>query len=103
MILAANSGQGQRFRNYQFQLANTLLHEVGGHLLVTYIGTGRPYTPPAINHPLYSSPGRGEAGRSLERKLWGGALEFYRSPAEDDTQVSQRIYRPICRHLTAPA
>jgi hypothetical protein len=92
--MVASSGQGLNFRIFQFQLANTLLHEVGGHLLVTYIGTGRPMTPPTVGHPGYNPIQHGqvvpagEAGRNLESKIWNGTLEFYRDPQQGNTQVS---------------
>lgn len=109
MVQAANSGEAQKFRTFQFQLANTILHEVGGHLLVTYIGAGRPFTPPTIGHPQYNLLQHGavvptaEAGHNLERRLWRGTLEFYRNPAEDNTQVSHWIKQLVRRHLTALA
>ncbi|KAI9759521.1 MAG: hypothetical protein M4579_002280 [Chaenotheca gracillima] len=40
-----------QFRIFQFQLANTLVHEVGAHVFVTYLGNGRPITPPISSIP----------------------------------------------------
>jgi hypothetical protein len=65
----------------------TLLHEVGGHLLITFLSNGHPITPPTISAPCYGNQAIGEAGRYFELVLFGGTTEYYRDPAEDDGQV----------------
>jgi hypothetical protein len=93
MIRASNTG-GSQYRRFIFQLACTFVHEIGGHMFVTFLTHGNRDTPPNIGHRRYA--GRqgqpqgvqnGEAGRFLERKLFGGGLEFYRDTTKDDHQV----------------
>ena len=91
MVRSVDSGE--RFRNFQFLFANTFLHEVGGHLLITYLNEGQSITPASIaGHWVYSSTPFGEAGRALESKVFGGNLEYYRSLKEDDHQVIESIH-----------
>jgi hypothetical protein len=56
------TNNSQEFQTFQFMFANTLLHEVGGHLLITYLNGGRTMTPPRITAPGYpnSEAGRGQ-------------------------------------------
>ncbi|KAI5287711.1 hypothetical protein KEM52_001452 [Ascosphaera acerosa] len=64
---------------YMFQLVVTMVHEVGGHLFVTYLTRGRAHTPRAMRHPNYFPTiyeGAPESGRFLELALFGGALVF---------------------------
>lgn len=83
-----------RFRTYQFIFANTFLHEVGGHLFITFLspspsGFYRAVTPSSITAdvPGYSNGFFGESGRRLECILFGGNLECYRDFDQDDQQV----------------
>ena len=72
------------FGIYQFSLAVTLVHEVGGHVLLTYLGADAgdrtPLTKLLENqNPLYpESRKRGEAGAAVERLLFGGVFDFAR-------------------------
>ncbi|PGH01797.1 hypothetical protein AJ80_08964 [Polytolypa hystricis UAMH7299] len=75
------------FRRFQFQFANIFLHEIGGHLLFTYLYDGRPMTPPQMMPLSWSGqaqPGSsepaGESGRFLEDVLLQGTLEFFDTP-----------------------
>lgn len=73
--------------------ANCLLHEVGGHLFITFLNNGAlvAQTPPHITSDVvgrYSDEHHGESGRRLECILFGGNLEFYKDRNQDDAQVS---------------
>jgi hypothetical protein len=90
MLAVSNSSQKanqQRFRTFQFLFATTFVHEVGGHLLVTFLGNGRPITPPQITGPNYGSVTNGESGRFLELNLFGGNTEYFHDATQDKGQV----------------
>jgi hypothetical protein len=88
--MVAAQGQGEPFRGYQLKLACTFVHEVAGHMLLTFLDRDRPVTPPTIGHAQYTgAQAGGESGRFLEQRLWGGAIEFYREPSRGDLQVSR--------------
>ncbi|KAK2811474.1 hypothetical protein FQN50_002097 [Emmonsiellopsis sp. PD_5] len=86
MVNASNSLSA--FRRFQFQFANMFFHEIGAHVLVTFLYHGRPTTPPTAIAPgwidqtqLSHIPGTvGESGRLLEFFAFGGTLEFYNTP-----------------------
>lgn len=79
----------QQFRNFQFAFATTLVHEAGPHILITWLGRGRPDTPPEMAVTGYAtSDGQiGESGRFFELFLYGGTTEYYRDLNQDDSQV----------------
>ncbi|KAK2768654.1 hypothetical protein FQN54_000510 [Arachnomyces sp. PD_36] len=92
---ASNHGRTQ-FRIFMFQLANTLVHEVGGHLFMTFISqnmlspTGqlqRPFTPESVTYSDYGSQGVGESGRLLESAIFGGSMEYFRDNTAGDRQA----------------
>lgn len=90
MLAASNSSQAslqQRFRTFQFLFATMIVHEVGGHLLLTFIGNGRPLTPPELSAPQYGTINDGESGRCLELRLFGGNTEYYVDPSQGSGQV----------------
>ena len=118
-MCAAASHGGPSFHRFLFMFVHTFLHEVGGHLFVTYLTRGEPTnpraygaTPPDVTTPLdsYSTGETGEAGRALEYTLFGGNIDYYRDPAKGDRQVSPylpskhrlltRIYSLVYRMLT---
>lgn len=71
------------FRRFQFQFVNVFFHEIGGHLLFTYLYHGLPSTPRQVMPPTWSGQegGRvGESGRTLEAVVFGGTLEFFDIP-----------------------
>lgn len=79
---------------YVFQLVVTLVHEVGGHLFVTYLTYGRSQTPREVRHPNYYPgvyDGAPESGRYLELMLFGGALIFAGDGSERFRQVGQPL------------
>lgn len=84
-----SAGTGQTFRVFQFKLACALVHEVAGHMLVTFLGRGRSLTPPTITVAGYATQEGGESGRFLEMSLFGGCLEYYRASGQGENQVSQ--------------
>ncbi|KAK2759311.1 hypothetical protein FQN54_002789 [Arachnomyces sp. PD_36] len=92
---SASSQARAAFRTFMFQLANTLIHEVGGHLFMTFLSQNivdeagqlaRPITPEAVTYSNYGSAGSGESGRVLESILFGGAMEYSRDPAAGSQQ-----------------
>ncbi|KAK2763801.1 hypothetical protein FQN54_009419 [Arachnomyces sp. PD_36] len=86
MVNASNT-PGE-FRRFQFQFANLFFHEIGAHLLFTYLYQGRPITPPQIipqNWVEQPQPGNnaetaGESGRVLETMAFEGTIEFFNTP-----------------------
>ncbi|KAJ5289219.1 hypothetical protein N7478_002249 [Penicillium angulare] len=70
------------FWRFHFLIATILAHEVGDHLLITFLNHGRTFTPPDIGVSAYCKAGGGigEAGRMLEICLFGGNLEYYQAP-----------------------
>lgn len=98
--MVASESQTQQFRTFQFLFANIFLHEVAGHLLVTYLigdeesqahARHRGFTPEQYQPTLLDGlqgygnyipqPGgqvvrTGESGRYLEQLLFGGTVEF---------------------------
>lgn len=83
-----NDYENKRFRTFIFMFANTFLHEIG-HVLVTFLTKGRTWTPPRITAQVggYSGDFHGEAGRNLETIIFGGTMEYYLDPADDESQV----------------
>jgi hypothetical protein len=81
---------GDRFRTFQFIFAVAIVHEIGGHLLVTFLTNGRSDSPLALGVQGYNGRNIGESGRWLELSLFGGTSEFYRDRQiwDDNTQVS---------------
>jgi hypothetical protein len=84
---------GPLFRRFQFKLIHILLHEIGGHCLITYIYYGRPITPENVIARNWQSedqydvapgdeqaPVAGESGRYLEVVAFGGTMEFFNVP-----------------------
>ena len=80
MITSVNLRDWNQVRTFQFMFANTFVHEVGVHVLITFLGQGRPMTPPQPPFDLdgYSDSQAGESGRTLETFLFGGTMEYYR-------------------------
>ncbi|RDW81605.1 uncharacterized protein DSM5745_05162 [Aspergillus mulundensis] len=77
----------QAYMEWQFMFATVIVHEVGGHMLTTYLGNGGSDTPPAFAVPGYQDGQRaGEAGRFLETQLFGGALEWFVDVGEMDAE-----------------
>ena len=86
--MIASAENASRFRTFQFMFAVTFVHEIGGHVLVTFLTNGRrPLTPPSMTAAGYDNTGLGEAGRYLEYVLFGGTMAFYRDPTQGDGQV----------------
>ena len=92
MLTASSSGNMQRFRDFQFLFATTLVHEAGGHLLIAFLWKGRLLTPSGVSAPGYGTDRAGESGRWLELRLFGGTTEYYRDPSHDDQQVCISYY-----------
>ncbi|KAM0551353.1 hypothetical protein ACHAPJ_008461 [Fusarium lateritium] len=91
-----------RHKHFQFMFATATAHEIC-HAFLGYISQngrhGDLATPPTISHLDYGGyqptsddeddddvNRRGEAGRWVENRLFGGSLEFYRDRNDDDGQ-----------------
>lgn len=98
MLVASSRSNGQRFRDFQFLFATTLVHEADGHLLTAFLWNGHYVTPPEISVPGYSDEDEGESGRWLEMCLFGGTTEYYRDPSQDDQQVGAPLELPAETH-----
>lgn len=86
----------QRFRDFQFLFSILMIHEVGGHLMVSWLGHGRVETPPRIavtGYTRHERPDVGEAGRHLEYMWFGGCLEFFYDPELDHYQAGMPYLR----------
>lgn len=91
MISSADSPK--QFRLWIFQVAVVLMHEVGGHLMVTFLGHGHVITPRIMTIAGFNShvrPDNGESGRILETWLLGGVAEFQSDRRLRDDHVSER-------------
>jgi hypothetical protein len=88
--MVASSDSASRFPTFQFMFAVMFVHEIGGHLLVTFLTNGRrPFTPPSMSAAGFGNEDDGESGRYFEHILWGGTMAFYRDPAQGSSQVKQ--------------
>lgn len=84
-----------RFLDFLFLFAAATAHELV-HLFVHLLSGGSDedvsYTPPGTSHLNYGSVRQGvtygESGRFFENLLFGGSLEFYYNPRDDNGQVS---------------
>ena len=100
----------KRFKDFLFLFGVATAHELC-HTFSTYLSkyySPDNFTPPSITHLNYrgaypgdtsssitnlSGPDRdadietGESGRWYENRLFGGSVEFYRDPDDDDGQV----------------
>ena len=100
--MLASSNNGARFRAFQFLFANTLAHEVGGHVLITYLGQGgsHHHTPSNLGADLdrydYDN-NHGESGRWLECATHEGSLDYYRDHEADDDQVMLLYALTACK------
>lgn len=87
MVTAAIDKDEQRVCAFHFMLVTTLIHELGGHGVVAFLGNGSydiPFsriTTPHV-HPK-------DAGLRLQELLFGGTVHFYRGSGQgaDDGQV----------------
>jgi hypothetical protein len=112
-MAAADTGTPMADRHFQmfiFQLANTFVHEVGDHLLMTFLSDlvnensqmARPFTPPSVSYSNYASHDNrmaGESGRALEDILFGGSLEYYHDPSGSPRQVCIQHNKCIIRYF----
>ena len=72
-------------RKFQFAIVNDIVHEVAGHVLTTFLSSGTAQTPPTspfLCNSVYTE-GRdvGEAGVYLEKRLFGGVVEYDDGPS----------------------
>ena len=79
------------FSSAQFCLAVTFVHEIGGHLFITYLGGGRDgsHTPNVGPFHLLatSNDDQGESGWTIEEMIFGGSVRIIFEKGEDDSQV----------------
>lgn len=97
----------ERYLNFHFLFAVATAHELM-HAFVALLARASSdpdrYTPPETTHLNYGTPpsaidplGAGESGRYMEKVLFGGSLEFYRDPKDDDEQVSYLFVAALLR------
>lgn len=84
MVAAITADNAQRIRDFHFMLVATLIHEVGGHVLLAFLSNGNYFTPFSFT-PRGCDPT--EAGLWLQRKLFGGTMHYFRDSGQDDGQV----------------
>lgn len=86
-----NSDDSKRFRAFIFTMTKTYVHELA-HVFVTFLGQGTIDTPPDIGaqktFELITKP---EAGRYVEKAVFGGLVSPLRNPDEDDNQVNPHL------------
>ncbi|KAL4902144.1 hypothetical protein BDW74DRAFT_180992 [Aspergillus multicolor] len=81
----------QAYVEWQFQFATIIVHEVGGHMLTTFLGNGGSAQPEAFAMDGYQQGQRiGEAGRFLETQLFGGTVAWYTDFTSLDPEWMQR-------------
>lgn len=83
----------ERYLDFHFLFAAATAHELMHAFVALLGGVGdapHTYTPPGTTHLDYgdSTSNLGESGRYMENVLFGGSLEVYRDPNDDDNQVS---------------
>lgn len=91
-----NSEATKQLRGFMFLFNNVFLHELGHHFM-TYLTQGQAESPAGFYGRGYgvtqgASSTRGEAGRYLEKLLFGGLLYNRRNNAWDDHQVRSYTY-----------
>ena len=84
-----DSDDSKRYRTFIFTMTKTYVHELA-HVFVTFLGRGSIKTPPELGAKKTFEPEmtRPEAGRYVEKAVFGGLISPMRNPAEDDDQVS---------------
>lgn len=90
MVVSATIPSNTDFQTFMFLFGNMFFHEIGGHILVTYLGKNRLDTPPGVAPASIGyilAPGLGESGRLLEERVLGGTLEAFGDPAHGMRQV----------------
>ncbi|PGH03745.1 hypothetical protein GX51_03889 [Blastomyces parvus] len=98
MVNAAESQEA--LRRFQFQFINLFFHEIGGHLLFTYLyhgllGTPREVTP-ANWYGQHQGENLGESGRTLETVVFGGTVEFYDVPEASIQKKPRKPCKTVC-------
>lgn len=70
-------------------MTKTYVHELA-HVFVTFLGQGKIKTPPDVgaNKTFEPDTAKAEAGRYMEKAVFGGLISPMRNPKEDDLQVS---------------
>ncbi|KAK2807256.1 hypothetical protein FQN50_005543 [Emmonsiellopsis sp. PD_5] len=102
-----NSNSVPVFQRFQFQFVNLFFHEIGAHLLITYLYHGRPRTPKEVMpqnwigqpQPGDDADNLGESGRMLETFAFGGTLEFYNNPISTPYIVAKRVTAPAIQKV----
>lgn len=88
-----NSVDSKRFRTFIFTMTKTFVHELA-HVFVTFLAQGQIGTPPDVGAPkTFELEGmtKPEAGRYVEKAVFGGLITPMRNPEEDDEQVSPQL------------
>ena len=80
MARVADTGDIKCFKVCVWLLAHTLVHEIGGHMLIQHLTTGKEATPPEISGDdvqVESGAREGESGNWLELSLFGGLVTLF--------------------------
>ena len=99
---AANLEDRSPMMQFQFFFAVLLVHEVGGHLLISFLSNGDALTPLRVGPPAYTDPRRpvGESGRALEMKIFGGCVEFLKAAGHEHDVSFFPVSLCLCEELT---
>lgn len=78
----------KRFHIFLFLLSKSILHELT-HIFVTFLGQGTTLTPPdvTVTTPGEQRSPRGEAGRYMEKLIYGGLIRVFENPDEVDEEM----------------
>ena len=86
-----DSFDSKRFRTFIFTMTKTYVHELA-HVFVTFLAQGQIYTPPDVGaKKSLEIEFRPEAGRYVEKAVFGGLVVPIRNPDENDDQVSPHL------------
>ena len=97
-----NHSNHQEYRTWVFTMASVAFHEIS-HIFITYLSNVLETTPPSIKARVGSSADneKGEAGRDLEERVFGGIVTFRREPLfpTADQDVCLDIVTPLKGNL----
>ena len=81
--------ENKQYRTFIFNFAHMFLHEMG-HLFVTFLTRGQKHIPDptrALLGGYIRIPNLDDAGRDLEKIIFGGTVEYYRDSTHGEEQV----------------
>lgn len=88
--MISSSDRPKQLRLWIFWISTIILHEVAGHLLITWLGNGNVNTPVIMNAPTFDPPSHeGESSRVLEAILFGGTPVCIKDSGQPEDHVSE--------------